>query len=126
MIDFTRSEYACKCGCGYDTVDYELDIVMDDIRAYFGERVFINRGASCIDHNDIVQFEANPNYIFGTSESQHLYGKACDFWVENVHANIVADYLETKYPDKYGIGRYNGRTHIDVRHIKTRWDKRGV
>jgi len=124
MINFTRDEYACNCGCGFDTVDYELDIVMDDIREYFNRPVHINRGASCVDHNEVIQKIANPNYIAFSSDSQHLYGKGCDFWVEFVHEDIVADYLEEKYPNKYGIGRYKGRTHIDVRKYKAGWDKR--
>ena len=125
MINFTRKEYECKCEeCGFDTVDFELDIVMDDIRKHFDKPVHINRGCSCVDHNDVVQLAYNPDYIFGTSDSQHLYGKACDFRVQDIHADKVADYLEEKYPNKYGIGRYNGRTHIDVRANKARWDKR--
>jgi len=124
MIGYTREEYACKCDCGFDTVDYELDIIMDDVREHFNARVFINRGASCVDHNEVIQKIANSNYTPYTSESQHLFGKACDFWVEGVHEDIVADYLEEKYPNTYGIGRYKGRTHIDVRRLKVRWDKR--
>jgi hypothetical protein len=41
-----------------------------------------------------------------------------------VHDDKVADYLEEKYPDKYGIGRYIGRTHLDIRKTKARWDNR--
>jgi hypothetical protein len=48
-----------------------------------------------------------------------------DFWIKDVHADDVADYLESKYPSKYGIGRYVGRTHVDVRSDKAyRWDYR--
>lgn len=125
MKGYTRSEYACKCGCGFDTVDYELDMVMDDIRQHFNQRVFINRGCSCVKHNDAIQLEYNPHYVAGTSDSQHIYAKACDFRVENVHEDEVVKYLDYKYPDKYGIGRYNGRTHIDVKSgYARRWDKR--
>lgn len=115
MEFYKRKEFACKCNCGFDTIDYELAEVMDDVRRFFGKPVHINRGCSCVKHNNVVG---------GSSNSQHPLGKACDFYVEDVHADIVADYLETKYPNKYGIGRYNGRTHIDVRSNKARWDNR--
>ena len=126
MTHFIRSEYACKCGCGFDAVDYELDDVMDNLRGYFNRPIRINRGSSCVQHNDRVQLNYNENYVYGTSTSQHLYAKACDFVVEGVHADLVADYLEAKYPKKYGIGRYNGRTHLDVRATLARWDKRRI
>lgn len=117
MKYFKRLEYACKCGCGFDTVDYELDIVMDDVRNNFGSPIVINRGASCVSHNLGVG---------GAIDSQHLYGKACDFYVKGVHEDDVVEYLEVRYHNKYGIGRYNGRTHIDVRPTRARWDKRSI
>jgi len=123
MVGFSRSEYACKCGCGFDTVDYELDTVMDEIRKHFGKRVFINRGTSCVEHNDRIQLKYNSNYLLGSSTSQHLIGKACDFFVEDIKAETVYNYLDNKYPNKFGIGKYNNRTHIDVRRSKARWDK---
>lgn len=115
-MNFTRDEFACKCGCGYNTIDYELLEVLEDVRAYFGNPVYINSGCRCISHNHIVG---------GSTHSQHLYGRAVDFVVRDIDADIVADYLESKYQSIYGIGRYNGRTHVDTRSgNKARWDKR--
>ena len=114
-IYFEREEFACQCGCGQDTVDAELMRVMDDVRAYFNRPVTISSGNRCVSHNKIVG---------GSGNSQHLYSKAADFVVIGVHEDIVADYLEKKYSDTYGIGRYNGRTHVDCRENKARWDKR--
>lgn len=115
MKFFRRREFECKCGCGFNTVDFELSEVMDDVREHFGEEVTITSGCRCKKHNKAEG---------GEDDSTHLIGQACDFRVKNVHADIVADYLEKKYPNKFGIGRYNGRTHIDVRLSKARWDKR--
>ncbi|WP_319525690.1 D-Ala-D-Ala carboxypeptidase family metallohydrolase [uncultured Desulfosarcina sp.] len=114
---FFRHEFACKCGCGFDTVDAELIRVLEDLRTEFGDRkIKINSGCRCEAHN---QAEG------GSSGSMHLQGKATDFRVDGVDADAVADFLENLYPNCYGIGRYNGRTHIDVRLHKARWDKRG-
>ena len=115
MKFFKRREFECSCGCGFNTVDFELSEVMDDVREYFGEEVTITSGCRCIKHNKLEG---------GADSSKHIIGQACDFKVKNVHADVVADYLEKKYPNKYGIGRYNGRTHIDVRLSKARWDMR--
>lgn len=115
--NFDRSEFACKCGCGYDTVDIALVHALEDAREHFNSPISINSGARCRAHN--TEVTKRP-----TSKSQHLYGKASDFTVAGVHPDDVAEYLEYIYKTQYGIGRYKGRTHLDVRTGKARWDKR--
>jgi uncharacterized protein YcbK (DUF882 family) len=62
--------------------------------------------------------------VGGAADSQHLYGKAADIRVEDVDPATVADCLEDKHPDRYGIGRYQTWTHIDVRSgPPARWRK---
>lgn len=123
-MNFTRKEFACKCGCGFNCIDYELLKVMEDIRVYFtdliGEQCYIviTSGNRCYTHN---------KDIGGAVGSQHVKGKACDFKVyikstdDQLDSNIVYSGLVKFYPDKYGIGKYDGRTHIDVRPYKARW-----
>lgn len=111
---FKRSEFACRCGCGTSTVDAELLAVITDVREKFGP-VAINSGHRCVAHNAKEK---------GAKNSVHLTGKAADIRVIGVAAGNIQLYLEGKYPDKYGIGRYNSFTHIDVRDGKARWDKR--
>jgi len=113
---FSRSEFSCKDGCGFDTVDAELITVLEDVRTSFRMPVIINSGCRCEEHNKLAN---------GSEKSQHLKGRAADFRVEGLHPDMVANYLERKYFDRYGIGRYDGRTHIDTRSDgPTRWDKR--
>jgi len=113
---FKREEFACQCGCGFDVVDSELVDVLEELRLHYDKPVFINSGCRCVEHNRAVG---------GSEGSQHSLGKAVDVRVEGVGADEVADYLLSAYPDTYGIGRYDGRTHIDVREDKARWDNRG-
>ena len=104
---FSRSEFACKCGeCNFDTVDAELLKVLELLRAHYNAPITINSGARCKKHN---------NTVGGSRGSQHTFGKASDIVVKGISAEAVADYLEAKYFDRYGIGRYSNRTHIDVR-----------
>jgi uncharacterized protein YcbK (DUF882 family) len=112
---FSRSEFACQCGCGFDTVDHELINVLEDVRELYGP-VNINSGSRCVKHNKAVG---------GSDKSQHLYGKAADIVTTESAIIVVANYLEKTYPDKYGIGRYTNpsRIHIDVRPDKARWSK---
>lgn len=113
---FSRDEFKCSCGCGFDTVDVELVSVLEQVRREFGWPVIINSGCRCEKCNAAVG---------GSARSKHMKGKAADIRVNGVEADTVADYLEATYPDKYGIGRYNGRTHIDVDGgLPRRWDER--
>lgn len=112
---FTYVEFACKCGCGFDSVDARLIDALEDVRVHFGRAVRITSGCRCPAHNA---------HVGGSPRSQHLYGKAADFVVSGVHADAVARYLEAAYPWTAGIGRYTGRTHFDVRTSKARWDYR--
>ena len=112
---FKRSEFACKCGCGFSSVDVELLAVLTDLREHFGKPTSLNCACRCASHNKAVG---------GAAGSKHLHGMAADVVVRDVSPNIVAAYLENKYPNTYGIGRYNTFTHIDVRSSKSRWDYR--
>ena len=112
---FTRQEFACKCGCGFDTVDAELLGVLIETREHFKSPIIITSGVRCKRHNAVIG---------GSDFSQHIQGKAVDFKVTGIHENAVADYLESKYTTSYGIGRYTGRTHIDVRENPARWNNR--
>lgn len=112
---FSRKEFTCHCGCGFDTVDAELLYVLIGLRGQFNAAININSGARCIKHN---------KFVGGKKSSQHLLGRAADIDVYQIHPDIVADHLESIYPGKYGIGRYNGFTHIDTRAYQARWDER--
>jgi len=133
-IYFKRSEFACKCGCGFDAVDVELLTCLEFIRLKFNAALIINCGCRCFTHNIRVKKKSLKKAIarlllfFKTGKkrppSQHELAKAVDFKIKGVHADKVADFLEEKYPGKYGIGRYKGRTHFDVRSSCARWDNR--
>ncbi|MTB46033.1 D-Ala-D-Ala carboxypeptidase family metallohydrolase [Providencia sp. wls1950] len=109
---FNSTEFACKCGCGASDVDAELVGVLEDMRANFNKSVYVVSGRRCAKHNKAVG---------GAEHSQHLLGTAGDIKVKDVTPKAVADYLESKYPSKYGVGRYKTFTHIDVRKNKARW-----
>lgn len=112
---FKRYEFACKCGCGFDVVDSELLEVLEGLREHFNNPIIITSGNRCATHN---------NAIGGENKSQHMLGKAVDIKIKDIHEDEVVAYLERHYSDMYGIGRYVGRTHIDVREQKARWDFR--
>ena len=112
---------ACQCKCGFNAVDAELVKVLEDVMDHFEEEqserlvLIITSGNRCDKHNRSVG---------GAINSMHTKGMGCDFRIRDIPEDEVADYLEATYPDTYGIGRYTGRTHLDVRPNPVRWDKR--
>ena len=121
--NFKRSEFRCRCGfCDKSTVDAVLITELENCRAHFAKlydnvSIRITSGHRCINHNKKEG---------GAEGSKHLDGLAADFVVKGVSADEVADWLESVHPEQYGIGRYTGRTHLDVRTTRARWDRRGM
>jgi len=103
---FNRSEFACKCGCGFDTVDAMLLAVVEDIRDHFDTPFSPNSSCRCADYN---------NQVGGSKASQHVQGRACDITIKGVDPKDVVVYLLYKYPGAMGIGSYSTFTHIDTR-----------
>lgn len=115
MIDslfFSRDEFACKCGCGFDTIDAETLEVLEATRVHLGAAVTINSACRCWEHNKRVG---------GSDNSQHLIARACDIVVKGYTPHHVYAFLDGMYKDKYGLGMYDTFTHIDTRSKKARW-----
>lgn len=109
---FNSQEFACKDGCGACEVEPMLLDVLEKVRTHFNQPVIVVSGRRCANHN---------RKVGGVPKSQHLLGTAADIKIKDVTPKAVADYLESIYPDSYGIGRYKTFTHIDVRDYKARW-----
>lgn len=118
---FKVREFACK-GSDVVLLDEELVVLLQCIREHFGKPVHITSGYRTAAHNAAVG---------GSKSSQHLLGRAADFYVEGVPVETVAAYAESLLPARGGIGRYpkdanhptrkTGWVHIDTRANKSRW-----
>lgn len=103
---FHRSEFACKCGCGFDTVDTELMTLLECVRAHFDAPVTINSACRCRAHN---------HNIGGSPKSQHLYGRAADIVVKGHSPAEVQELVASLMKGWGGIGSYETFTHVDTR-----------
>ena len=104
MKHFKRKDFACRCGCGFDTVDYHLVVRLDQIREHFNAPTYITGPNRCTARNN-----ATPN---SSKNSQHVQGRAADITVDGVSPREVADYAEGL---GLSVGRYKTFTHIDTR-----------
>lgn len=122
--NFRVREFACRDGSDPVMIDAELVVLLQCIREHFGKPLHITSGYRTASYN------ARPD-VNGSKSSQHLLGRAADFWVEEVPIAEVADYAEKLLPDRGGIGRYSkdrahpdrktGWVHVDTRPQKSRW-----
>lgn len=121
--NFRVREFRCRDGTDAVLIDEELVVVLQCIREHFGVKVHITSGYRTAAYNATLP---------GASKtSQHIQGRAADFWVEGVPVATVADYAEKLLPGRGGIGRYpkdaahpsrkTGWVHIDTRPNKSRW-----
>ncbi len=120
---FRVREFRCRDGSDTILIDDELVVLLQCIREHFGKPVHITSGYRTAAYNAALP-GASPT-------SQHLQGRAADFWVEDTPISTVADYTEKLLPGRGGIGRYpkdaahpartTGWVHLDTRPGKSRW-----
>lgn len=107
---FSREEFACKDGCGFDDVSMLLVDRLESARSYSCVKAgrdikyVITSGCRCSDYNLAVG---------GSPDSAHLYGEAADIEVSNsrnrfyiIYGLIMAGFT------RIGIGK--DFIHVDV------------
>ena len=111
--NFWRHEMSCKCGCGFDTIDWRTLEVAQLVCDHFARiqntpRVIctVTSAARCVAHNKNVG---------GSPASQHVFGRAMDIKIVGVKPQEIYDYLVATFPDRFGFGLYSTFVHIDTR-----------
>ena len=104
MSHFERKEFACKCGCGFDTIDIELLPLCELVRSWNGAPVIVDSGCRCPEHNA---------EIGGSTGSLHKKARAADLKVADPEK--IYKLLCASYPDKFGFGVYDTFVHVDTR-----------
>ena len=116
---FTKAEFKCKCGgrhCNGYPAEIDLDMVeiVDEIRHCLGKPLRVNSGLRCKQHNINSRGESN---------SQHLYGTACDLGCPSgTTPSEMARIAEEVMGNTGGIGIYSWGIHVDSRKTKARWN----
>jgi uncharacterized protein YcbK (DUF882 family) len=103
MKYFQLSEFACKCGCGYNVIDFALVHELDEIRRIYGRPMIIASGCRCAKHNEAEG---------GVSESAHTKGLAVDIECKNSRDRY--DMLLPLLSRFFRVGIGKTFIHIDV------------
>ena len=116
---FNYAELVCPC-CGEGRIHSQIGIILEIARNYEGNKPMSpNSGCRCEHHNEIVQMDADENYVPGSSKSKHMQDIAVDIPSKDPKGlGALYDFL---FPDMYGIGTHKNFIHVDLRNKKARW-----
>ncbi|MBL4839049.1 MAG: hypothetical protein JKY34_15885 [Kordiimonadaceae bacterium] len=125
-FNLSRWEMACRCRCGFDTVDVDLVKNIQEICNHFadkyeGRAALIVTGPNRCDAHNAETPGAAPG-------SLHTQAKAMDFKLKvdgkHIPPREVYDHINEAYPNQYGLGLYSNRVHFDVRSgAAERWPR---
>ena len=108
--NFTSEEFACKCGCGFDTPDPELIRMLQTARDLYGKPITITSGCRCIKHNALSG---------GTPNSAHIQGKAADIATPTgTDRYLIIKALIQAGFERLGINFNKKFIHVDVDYSK--------
>ena len=117
--NFRRSEFACKCGCGFAQPTPLIVELLQEVRNQYEGPIHVSSGCRCEAHNRTVG---------GGKHSQHLTGGAADIWVDCHFERLYAIVLDVFRDHGIGVylegakpGRKRSRLHVDDRGYRARW-----
>lgn len=102
---FDRSEFACKCGCGFDKVSTELVEQLERLRLFLRRPVTINSGCRCPARNAAEG---------GKQDSAHLTGEAADIACVDSHTRWEMKRLIYTWAMFNRVGTGKTFLHVDV------------
>jgi len=131
--NLSRGEFACKCDCGFDTVDVELLPALQHCADYFSKRhkreiwIEITGPNRCYEHNVDVGGAKNSMHVFARAVDVKFYLVEHDRYQKRIKGNQLSpketyDFFDDNYYH-FGIGLYVNRIHVDSRSTgAARWE----
>ena len=118
--NFKVSEFACKCGCGFNIIDQRVINMAQAIREELGVPVKVNSGCRCEKHNARVG---------GVKGSKHTKGLAadlsCSMGSDVMFQAVKRLYTQGKLPALDYCIKYKTFIHIDCGgKRKSMWEVR--
>ena len=116
--NFKVSEFACKCGCGFNKIDQRVMNMSQALRDELGVPVKVNSGCRCEKHNTKVGGVKNSKHTKGLAADLSCSKGALALWnaAKKLHS-------EGKLNDLDFCKLYKFWVHIDCGGTrKNRWD----
>lgn len=121
--NFHLEEFRCKDGhlppAQYMDNIKELAENLQVLRDFIGKPIKINSGYRTPQYN---------KEIGGVKNSQHIYGRAADFYIFGMSTQQILICIEQLVRagrmKAGGVGIYDTFVHYDIRSYKSRWDFR--
>ena len=107
---FRRSEFACRCGCGFADIDMNLVRKLECIRRAIGRPIRITSGCRCPKYNALVG---------GKPNSAHLKGLAADVYCPDSEFRYHFLNWALSYFRRIGIGP--DFIHVDIDESKPQY-----
>ena len=109
--NFSRAEFACKCGCGFDDISIDLVERLQIIRDLSGKQVVVSSGCRCESHNACQG---------GSRSSSHLIGVAVDIVCPSAHDRFELTQLLIYKFARIGLHSCFIHVDMDLRPFKSR------
>ena len=102
-LNFYRDEFACRCGCGSDSISLLLVNRLQQVRDEIGAPIKITSGCRCLAHNEVEG---------GNAFSAHLSGHAAD--ISCAHSNKRMTLLPVLCKFFHRVGPKESFIHVDI------------
>jgi len=112
--NFSRREFQCKCGCGFDDISPALVEGLQQLRDLCGQPITVTSACRCPEHN---------RRVGGADKSLHLEGQAADIVIRGLSPRQMADLAEEVAAFQKGailVYPARGFIHLDVRGTRLR------
>lgn len=115
--NFSRSEFACRCGCGLDSIDPDLVDILQHSRTAVGIPYPINSGCRCQVHNKRIGGAGNSAHLLYEDNLCH----AADIGAKNWHDlyllawDLIRRFRRIEFGKLERFGKVELWIHVDNR-----------
>tara|TARA_R110000782_G_scaffold29101_1_gene72608 strand:- start:374 stop:766 length:393 start_codon:yes stop_codon:yes gene_type:complete len=119
--NFSLNEFECNCGCVMP------EFVKENVKELAENLQVLRNAVGKLDLTNAYRCKKHNADVGGSTNSQHLLGKAADIKSKTLNASDIATATDNLMRDGLftlgGIGIYNTFTHVDIRGSRARWSK---
>jgi uncharacterized protein YcbK (DUF882 family) len=119
--NFSLNEFECNCGCVMP------EFVKENVKELAKNLQVLRNAVGKLDLTNAYRCKKHNADVGGSTNSQHLLGKAADIKSKMLNASDIATVTDNLMRDELftlgGIGIYNTFTHVDIRGSRARWSK---